>query len=67
MTGEHIINGLAALLIVTSLLVIEARHPKRAALLYGVQSFVLVSVFAALAFFSGTRELYRWALSSFIT
>jgi hydrogenase-4 component E len=67
MAGENLVNGLAALLIVTSLLVIDAKHPKRAALLYGVQSFVLVSVFAALAFFSGAKELYLWAFSSFIT
>ncbi len=67
MAGETIINGLAALLIVTSLLVIEANQPKRAALLYGLQSFVLVLLFALLAFFSGTEELYLWALSSLIT
>ena len=67
MVGANIVNGLAALLIVTSLLVVEARHPKRAALLYGVQSFVLVLVFVVLAFFSGIKELYLWALSSLIT
>jgi hydrogenase-4 component E len=67
MAGENIVNALAALLIVTSLLVIQERHPKRAALLYGVQSFVLVLVFATLAFFSDTEELYLWALSGFIT
>jgi hydrogenase-4 component E len=67
MAGENIVDGLAGLLIVTSLLVVEARHPKRAALLYGIQSFVLVSVFAALAFYTGTEELYLWALSGFIT
>jgi hydrogenase-4 component E len=67
MAGENIINGLAALLIVTSLLVIQARHPQRAVLLYGVQSFVLVLVLVALAFFMGAKELYLWALSSLIT
>lgn len=67
MAGASIVNSLAALLIVSSLLVIQAPHPKRAALLYGVQSFVLVSVFVALAFFSGTTELYLWALSGFFT
>lgn len=67
MTGENIVNALAALLIVTSLLVIQERHPKRATLLYGAQSFVLVLVFATVAFFSGTEELYLWAFSSFIT
>ena len=67
MAGASIVNGLAALLIITSLLVIQAPHPKRAALLYSLQSFVLVSVFVALAFFSGTTELYLWALSGFFT
>ena len=67
MTGENIINGLAALLILTSLLVIQARHPQRAVLLYGVQSFVLVLVLVALAFFSGAKELYLWALTSLIS
>jgi hydrogenase-4 component E len=67
MAGENVINGLAALLIITSLLVIETRDPRRAVLLYGVQSFVLVLVLLALAFFSGAKELYLWALSSLIT
>ena len=67
MAGENIINGLAALLILTSLLVIQARHPQRAVLLYGVQSFMLVLVLVALAFFSGAKELYLWALTSLIS
>jgi hydrogenase-4 component E len=67
MAGSNIANALAALLIVTSLLVIQERDAKRAALLYGVQSFVLVLVFATIAFFSGAEELYLWALTSFIT
>lgn len=67
MAGISIVNGLAGLLIVTSLLVILAPHPKRAALLYGVQSFVLVLVFAAVGFVSGAVELYMWALSGFVT
>jgi hydrogenase-4 component E len=67
MAGENIVNALSALLVVTSLFVVQERQPKRAALLYGVQSFVLVSVFAALAFFSGAKELYLWAVSAFVT
>lgn len=67
MAGQNIVNALAALLIITSFLVIQAKHPQRAALLYGVQSFVLVLVFTVLAFVSGTDELYLWALSSLIT
>jgi hydrogenase-4 component E len=65
--GANIVNSLAALLIVTSVLVIDAKRPSRAALLYGLQSLVLVSVFAALAFFTGASQLYLWALTAFAT
>ncbi len=67
MNGANIVNGLAALLIVTSILVIDAKLPSRAALLYSLQSLVLVSVFIALAFFTGARQLYLWALTGFAT
>ena len=67
MNGAEIVNSLAGLLIVTSLLVIEAKRPSRAALLYSLQSLVLVSVFLALAVLTGKGQLYLWALSAFAT
>jgi hydrogenase-4 component E len=67
MTGTDLVNSLAGLLIFTSLLVIETRRPSKAALLYGVQSLVLVSIFIALAHLTHSTELYLWAASSFVT
>jgi hydrogenase-4 component E len=65
--GTEIVNSLAGPLIVTSVLVIEAKRPSRAALLYSLQSGVLVSVFVALAVLTGKGQLYLWALSAFAT
>ncbi|MGC3962386.1 MAG: hydrogenase 4 membrane subunit [Rhodocyclaceae bacterium] len=62
-----VVNSLAAVLIVTSLLVTAARDTARAAKLYAMQSLVLVAIFAALAVAHGAEELYLWAASAFIT
>lgn len=67
MDGSMIVNSLAAVLIVTSLLVTAARNPAHAAWLYAAQSLVLVAIFAALAAAHGAGELYLWAASAFIT
>lgn len=67
MNGANIINGLASLLIVTSLMVILARRPSQTALLYGLQSLVLVSVFVALAWFAKIEQLYLWGATAFLT
>jgi hydrogenase-4 component E len=67
MNGTDLVNSLAGLLIVTSLLVIETRRPSRAALLYAVQSSVLVSIFIVLARLTHSTQLYLWAASSFVT
>jgi hydrogenase-4 component E len=67
MKETDLVNGLAGLLIFTSLLVIEAKRPSRAALMYGLQSLVLVSIFVALAHLTGSTELYLWAASSLVT
>ena len=67
MTGTDLVNSLAGLLIFTSLLVIEARRPSRAALLYAVQSGVLVSIFIVLAGLTHSTQLYLWSASSFVT
>lgn len=63
----NLVNALASLLIVTSILVVETRRPTRVALIYGVQSLVLVSIFIALAVRTGADELYWWAASAFVT
>lgn len=67
MTGTLIVNGLAGLLIVTSLLVIGAKKPTSSAIQYSLQSFVLVLIFVALAQTKHAHELNAWALTAFIT
>lgn len=61
------INGLACLLIITSLCVIMVRTAKKAALFYGLQSLVLVLLFVYLANEMQAHELYMWSISAFIT
>lgn len=67
MSGLQLVNGLASCLIVTSLLVIEARGTKRSALYYALQSFVLVLVFVALAVTVDAPRLFLWAAIAFVT
>ncbi|CAG8999600.1 MAG: Hydrogenase-4 component E [Candidatus Celerinatantimonas neptuna] len=67
MTGTLLVNNLAALLIVTSMLVIAVRKPTLSALLYAVQSLVLVLTFIALGKLLGSHELYLWSMSAFVT
>ncbi|GAB2894228.1 hydrogenase 4 membrane subunit [Uliginosibacterium flavum] len=67
MNGTLIVNSLAGLLIVTSLLVTGARSTRQAAKLYALQSMVLVLIFLALAVSHGAHELYWWGASAFIT
>lgn len=67
MTGTLIVNGLAGLLIVTSLLVIGAKKPTSSAVHYALQSFVLVLIFVALAQTKHAYELNAWAVTAFIT
>jgi hydrogenase-4 component E len=67
MTGENIVNGLAVLLIITSLLVIEAKKPSRSALLYSIQSFVLVLIFLTLAISMQAPPLFIWAGTALVT
>lgn len=67
MTGVTIINTLAVLLIVTSLLVIETKKPHLSAQLYSVQSLVLVLIFLSLAIFMQASELYIWTITALIS
>jgi hydrogenase-4 component E len=67
MPGVTLVNSLAGLLILTSLLVIEMKQPRWSAILYSLQSVVLVSIFAVLAYTTNAQELYLWAASAFVT
>ena len=67
MSSVNLVNGLAGLLILTSLLVIEVKKPRWSAVLYSLQSLVLVAIFLALAYSTGAQQLYLWAGSAFIT
>lgn len=67
MGGMALVNSLAGLLIVTSLLVVETRKLRWSALVYGLQSLVLVLVFLALAAAMQASRLYIWAALAFVT
>lgn len=67
MISPDLINTLSGLLILTSLLVIETKRMRLAALHYGVQSLVLVTIFLALATLWHAEQLYWWAVSAFFT
>lgn len=67
MTNINLINSLSGLLILTSLLVVEAKSLRRSAILYAVQSVVLVLIFLALAVMMKAEQLYLWAASAFVT
>lgn len=67
MSGADIINTLAILLIVTSLLVVEAKTPHNSAHFYSIQSFVLVAIFLSLAVYTRTSPLYIWSLTALVT
>ena len=67
MTGFSLVNMLGGALILTSLLVVLSRTPRKAALLYAAQSLVLISTFVALGATTGSSELFTWAGTGFVT
>lgn len=67
MNGYFIVNALACLLIVTALLVVLSKTPRKAAFVYAVQSLVLISTFVALGNVAGSTELFAWAGTGFVT
>ena len=67
MNGYFIVNALACLLVVTALLVVISKTPRKAAWLYAVQSLVLISTFVALGNVAGSTELFTWAGTGFVT
>ncbi len=67
MSSVTLVNSLSGLLILTSLLVIEVKSPRWSAIMYGLQSSVLVGIFVVLAYATQAEQLYLWAASAFIT
>jgi hydrogenase-4 component E len=67
MLDINLINSMSGLLILTSLLVIETKKLRLSAILYAVQSVVLVLIFLALAATMHAEQLYWWAASAFVT
>ena len=67
MSSVTLVNSLTGLLILTSLLVIEVKRPRWSALMYSLQSIVLVGIFVVLAYAMEAEQLYLWAASAFIT
>jgi hydrogenase-4 component E len=67
LSGINLVNSLSGLLIVTSLLVIEVRPARWSAIVYSIQSLILVCIFVVLAYTMRAPQLYLWAASAFLT
>ena len=67
MTGALIVNNLAGLMMITSLLLIGARKPIASCWFYALQSFVLVMIFVTLANTLDAHQLTLWAITAFFT
>ena len=67
MNGYVAVNVLGGLLIITSLMVVLSKTPKKAAFIYAAQSVVLVSIFIALGMTTGSTELFTWSATAFLT
>ncbi|MFO7248907.1 MAG: hydrogenase 4 membrane subunit [Bacillota bacterium] len=67
MAGTSVVNALAVMLILTSMLVVEARKLRVAAYMYSLQSLVLVAIFLSLATFLHAEPLYVWSITALIT
>lgn len=67
MTGTLLVNNLAGLMMVTSLLVIGAKHPRSACWCYALQSLVLVLIFFTLSRTLESEQLLMWSVSALLT
>lgn len=68
MNGGYIaVNILAAILIITSLMVLLAKSPRRTAYIYGAQAIDLVVLLVVMGFTTGYPELFEWAGTSVLT
>ncbi|MRS14060.1 hydrogenase 4 membrane subunit [Enterobacteriaceae bacterium RIT691] len=67
MTGALLVNNLAGLMMVTSLLVIGAKHPRSSCWFYALQSLVLVLIFFTLSTTLESEQLLMWSFSALLT
>ncbi|MDI3257105.1 MAG: hydrogenase 4 membrane subunit [Kyrpidia sp.] len=67
MAGTSVVNALAVLLILTSMMVVGTKKLRLAAYMYSIQSLVLVSIFLSLAIFMRAEPLYIWSVTALIT
>jgi hydrogenase-4 component E len=67
MTGALLVNNLAGLMMVTSLLVIGAKHPRSSCWFYALQSLVLVLIFFTLSRTLDSAQLLMWSFSALLT
>ncbi|MBB1200677.1 hydrogenase 4 membrane subunit [Enterobacteriaceae bacterium 89] len=67
MTGALLVNNLAGLMMVTSLLVIGAKHPRSSCWFYALQSLVLVLIFFTLSRTLNSEQLLMWSFSALLT
>ena len=67
MDGYSLVNLLGGLLIATSLAIVLSKAPRQAAIIYIVQSLVLVLMFIVLAVATDSHSLFLWSFSAFLT
>lgn len=67
MTGSLVINNLAGLLVITSVLTIIVRGIPLSIGMLSIQAFVLVMIFFAIGSNLNAHELYTWGITAFIT
>lgn len=66
-TGYIIVNLLGCVLVITSTLVVLQNRLRNAAITYAIQSLVLVSIFLTLGVTTGSKELFIWSGTAFVT
>ena len=67
MTGSLIINNLAGLLVITSVLTIIVRGVPQSIGILSLQALVLVMIFFAIGYYFNAHELYTWGITSLVT
>ncbi|MGR5298836.1 hydrogenase 4 membrane subunit [Vibrio mediterranei] len=65
--NDLLINNLAGLLVITSFMVVIAKQARTAAVLYAIQSLVLVGIFCVIANSYQAHELFSWAMTAVIS
>jgi len=67
MTESFIVNNLAGILVLTSILLILVKRLTISIMVFSLQSLVLVTIFFVIAYFMDANELYSWAITSIVT